>query len=447
MRAERRAQILIAASRALSEAVTLTAAAAVLDALTSARAPLPVAATALAVFGVTLVLSAILRERGTVRQSAALAAIVIGGAVAWSLILPARPPDVLGVLTRIIGFGLLGEAYLWRLIGVARGAQRWREVRNATLLALFVVIVAALSPGPIDRGPLPTLGLLVAVAGAVALSLSRSVEELSLGTRQIGGKAAPAAATGAAFVLGTLAIVAALLLPAAQALLEDLARQVGPVLSNVLFTILLPLGYLASWFVYAALWLRDLLGIGRFPQLRPPPSPFADDDELQRRLREMEEQRPYVFGAVEVVIALFALLFAIVIVARLIEERRTVLAEGVEIERESVEGIGLGATLGLMFPRRAARPRPPADDGTNAGRLRRIYWSLLDLAQRSGPGWRETAETPAEHERRLIGSGPRWRDASEIVRAFEDLRYGEIDPDGDTVARAKAALARVEAAT
>jgi len=447
VRAERRAQLLIASSRALSEAVGVTAAIAVLHALTSARAPLPITVTALTLFGVTLALSALLRERGTVRQSAVLAAMVIGAFVAWSLALPARPPDVLAAMTRILGFGLLGEAYLWRLIGLARGAGRWREVRNATLLALFLVVVAALDPGAIDHDPLPALGLTVAVAGAVALSLARSVEELSVGTRQVEGKAAPSAATGTAFILGALAVGAALLLPVAQAVLSDVARTVGPRLADLLFAILLPLGYIAAWFVYAALWLRSLLGIGQLPIPRVPQNPYADDAELQRRLREMEEQRPFVFGAVEVVIALFALAFAIVIVSRLVQERRMAVPEGVEVDRQAVEGIGLRAMTRLMLPRRAPRPRAPADDGTPAGALRRIYWLLLDLAERDGPGRRVASETPAEHERRLLQEGARWGDASSIVRAFEDLRYGEVEPDRETIARARAALERLGAAT
>src|SRR6185369_64296 len=156
-----------------------------LHSVTSARAPVPTLTTVLALLGITLVLAAILRERGTVRQSATLAVVVIGAMVAWSLTLPTRPSDALGVMTRVIAFGILGEVYLWRLIGVARGTQRWREVRNSTLLALTVLIFAALDPGPVDKGPLPALALAVAVAGAVAMSLSRSVEELSLGSRQI----------------------------------------------------------------------------------------------------------------------------------------------------------------------------------------------------------------------------------------------------------------------
>jgi hypothetical protein len=91
------------------------------------------------------------------------------------------------------------------------------------------------------------------------------------------------------------------------------------------------------------------------------------------------------------------------------------------------------------------RRRAPRDDGTPASALRLIYWRLLALADRVGPGWRAPAETPSEHQLRITGADPRWAAASPIVAAFEDLRYGERLPDLDTVARARDALRAVEA--
>lgn len=444
MRAERRAYLLIVVSRSLSEAVGAAVAAGLLHAVTLGRDPLPLVTTSLGAFGIALVLGAVLRERGTVRQSAGLTALVIVGWAAWSLTLPARSPDALAVLTRVIGFGILGEAYLWRLLGVARGLQRWREVRNDALLALGVVIVAALAPGPLDRGALPTLGLGVAIGGAVALSLARATEELTLGAGPIAGRPAPHAATGTAFALGALAVAVALALPAAQALLARTAEAVGPLVGAALFTVLLPLGYVAAWTIGAIVWLRDRLGLTGLPLPQLPGSPFANDEELQRRLREMEQDRPLVFGALEVVVGLVALALAASLVARLAGERRALLPEGAELQREAADGIGLRATLGALFPRRASVPRPPVDDGTAATRLRLVYWRLLDLAEREGPGRRRASETPAEHEGRLLGAGERWRGASGIVRAFEDLRYGERDPDAAAVERAAAALGALE---
>lgn len=437
-----RAIVVIVASRALSEAVTFAVIATFVHAGTVGRDPVPLWTATLAIFGVTLVLTSVLRERGTVRQSTGLAVVVIGGAAAWGLTLEARSPDALAVLSRIVGFGIAGEAYLWRALGIARGLQRWREVRNGALLALATIVVASLIPGPVDRPALPALALVVAVAGAVALSLARATEELALAVGQVRGRPTASSATGTAFALGLLALGAALALPTAQGLLAEAARTVGPVLGGALFLLLLPLGYVAAYLVYLVQWIREVLrptGV----ELGLPRSPFSERDDLER-LREVEAMRPYVFGAIEVLIALVALGFAVALVARLVQERRALLPEGASLERERVDGIGLGATLGALFPRRAPRAGRPADDGTAAAAIRRLYWRLLELAERAGPGWREPAETPAEHEARLLAVGAPWRDAAPIVRAFEELRYGERDPDARTVAEARAALRRVE---
>ena len=446
MRREARAETLILVARALCESIAVAAAAAALHALLAARAPIGLLGATAALFGTTLVVTALLRERGTAQRSAALTAAVVTGAVAVSFVLPARPPDALGVLTRILVFGLLGEAYLWRLVTLARGPLRWRDVRRGTYLALGALGAAALLPGPIDRDPLPALALVAAMCGGVGMSLARSTEELSFGTHQIAGRPAGGAATGAAFVIGSLAIAVAAFLPAAQALAGDVSARVGPLIGDALFLILLPLGYVAAWVVYLVLWLREALGIGPLVLPQPPQSPVSDDD-LLRRLREMDAQRPLVFGAVEALIALIGLAVAIVLIARLVEERRARAMDGVDIEREATEAIGLRATLRHLLPRRAARVGAPVDDGTRASRIRRLYWRLLEVAEKDGPGRRVPAETPAEHERRLRLAGDRWNGASEIVRAFEDVRYGETEPDDDVVARAIAALRRVEAAT
>ena len=81
MGAERRALVLIVGARALSVAVALACLAAVLHAVAVGRAPVPLLALAVALFGATLVLVAILREQGTERQSAALVAVVM---VVWA---------------------------------------------------------------------------------------------------------------------------------------------------------------------------------------------------------------------------------------------------------------------------------------------------------------------------------------------------------------------------
>ncbi|MGH2377151.1 MAG: DUF4129 domain-containing protein [Candidatus Limnocylindria bacterium] len=436
-----RALVLIVTARGLCEAVTFSIAGAFVHAATVGRDPIQVWPTAVGLFGATLVLSAVLRERGTVRQSATATVLVIAAFVAWGLAQPVGSADAFAVLSRVVGFAIAGEAYLWRVLGLARGLQRWREVRNAGLLALGAIVVASLVPGQIDREGLPALALTVSVAAAVAMSLARSTEELALFAKHVRGAPAGGSATGTAFAIGLLAIGVALVLPAAQRFLGEVARAVGPPLGDLVFLILLPIGYVAAYLVYLVLWLRDRFGITPSETEIGPPPGFGDD--LQR-LREVEEMRPFVFGTVEIVIALVAAAFAVALVARLVQEHRATLPEGVSLERESVRGIGLGATLGTLLPQRARPRRAPAEDGTRAGAVRRLYWRLLELAERVGPGWREPAETPAEHARRLAGAGERWRAAAPLVRAFEEVRYGEGEPDESTLAAAREALRRVE---
>ncbi|MBM4433954.1 MAG: hypothetical protein FJ028_02375, partial [Chloroflexi bacterium] len=360
MRGDRRAYLLILASRALSEAAALACLAAVLHAMTLGRDPLSLSVTTAALFGLTLVLVSILRERGTARQSAALVAAVMAGWTVWGMSQRAVGADSVAILGRAIGFGILGEVWLWRSLTIARGLQRWRAVRNDALIGLAAIVVAALVAGPIDRGALTVIALAVACAGAVALSLARSAEELSLAT-QVHGKQSGSSATGTAFALGTLAVAVAVALPSIESLMAAAMGVIGPAVRAVLLVILLPLGYLASYAINVILWLRERFGRRDGPQeAAPAPDPLDD----LRRMRDMEELRPYVSAAVELLIGAVAVLLAALLVLRLTSERRALLSEGVSLERMGVAGIGLGATLRRLFGERAGPRRPPADDGT-----------------------------------------------------------------------------------
>jgi hypothetical protein len=298
---------------------------------------------------------------------------------------------------------------------------------------------AAVTPIPVDRTPLVPLALIFVAASAVALSVARSAEELSLTT----GKAGPArlsSANSVVFALGVAALVAALAAPAVDQVLRDLGEALAPAFDQLIFTLLLPLGYLAA-LVYGI--LEPLLRRWSFFSPRPIQATPGDD---QAFLRELERTRPIVVGGFEIVILIVVILVALVLFERAVRERRLTLPEGAQLERTSASGLTLGATLRSLFPGRTARRRAPRDDGTPAAALRLIYWRLLALAERAGQGWRATAETPSEHQRRITGADPRWAAASPIVAAFEDLRYGEQVPDQDAVVRARDALRRVEAA-
>jgi hypothetical protein len=189
--------------------------------------------------------------------------------------------------------------------------------------------------------------------------------------------------------------------------------------------------------------LRPILQQWSF--FRSGPVEVRPNDDLAL-LREIERTRPLVVGGFEIIIVIVVILVALVLLERAVRERRLTLPEGAQLERAAATGLTVGAMLRSLFPPRPARRHPPRDDGTPAAALRLLYWRLLALADRAGQGWRAAAETPSEHQRRITGADPRWAAASPIVAAFEDLRYGELAPDPDTVARARAALRAMEAA-
>ena len=258
--------------------------------------------------------------------------------------------------------------------------------------------------------------------------------------RESAGAARVSSAHSVVFALGLGAMVAAIATPVVEQILGEVGRVLAPLFDQLLFFILLPLGYLAA-FVYAILkpFLQPILA-----NLQPNPARNPDEDEAL--LREIERTRPFVVGGVEILIVVVVILVALVLLERAVRERRIAIPDGTELERSSVDGLSLGATLRGLFPRRPARRRPPREDGSASAALRLIYWRLVALAERAGHGWRVTAETPAEYQRRLAGADSRWDAAAPIVSAFEDLRYGEVAPDHATVSRARALLMSLEVA-
>jgi hypothetical protein len=401
--------------------------------------PLALTPTTFGIIGATLVLVAALRETGSEARGTAVVTATLGAGVLLAVILPTHPLDLVTWLGRVIAFVILAEVYLWRVVSLARGAVRWSDARNAVPFGAVALAVAAVAPIPVDRTPLVPLALIFVAASAVALSVARSAEELSLTT----GKAGPArlsSANSVVFALGVGALVAALATPVVDQVLRDIGEALSPAFDELIFTLLLPLGYLAA-LVYAL--LEPLLRRWSFFSSTPPQVTPGDDQAI---LREIERTRPLVVGGFEIVILIVVLLVALVLFERAVRERRLTLPDGAQLERAAASGLTLGATLRSLFPGRTTRRRAPRDDGTPAAALRLIYWRLLALADRTGQGWRAAAETPSEYQRRITGKDARWAAASPIVAAFEDLRYGEQAPDDTTVVRARDALRAVEAA-
>jgi len=426
---------------------------ALLHAVTAPKEAIGLGQAAVLLFGCELIAVAVLREaraeRGSLRESqgalreihqtTALAAGTIAAAVGIGLLLPWRGGDVPTFLMRAVGFGIIGEAFLWRALSLARGLSRWSQVRSSGTLAALVILVAAFVPF-VDHDALPFLALVALTATGVGLSLARSTEELELAGQEGRGTARGGSALGTAFALGVLALVVAALAPSLQSLLASTGDALAPFLSQALFYLLLPLGYVAAYFVE---FFRGI--IRRFPVLPTPPPPTAaelDRDEQIRRA--MLETRPVVVVGFELLIAAVAVLVAIVLVERIRRERRAELPAGASLERERTEGISVRDMLAGLLPRRAPPRRRPADDGSPASAVRLLYWRLLELAERAGIGWRADDETPSEHAERLYRAGEPWPAAAPVVRAFELVRYGERTPPATLVESARASLRTLE---
>lgn len=427
-------------ARCFVEAVAFTCIAAIAHVATTGTTPLPIVPWTLVLFGVGILLVTIQREVKSERRGTTILVVTLAAGVVWGLTLPARDPDGLAVLSRMVAFGLVAEGFLWRNLSIARGAVRWNDSRNSLLFAGTCVGLAALASGPIDHAPLAVLALLVVALSGLALSLARTTEELALarGTR---GGARASSATGVSFVVGVVAILAAAFVPVVQDALSAFGTAIEPTFTRIVYLILLPLGYIAAFIVeflapiVAALWRREPVVLQ--------PRTNVDDEAL---LREIERTRPVVFGAVELIIVLGAAIVALFLFDRMLRERRLELPEGVTLERGTAEGFGVGDMLRRLRPQRGASRRAPREDGSPSGALRVLYWRFLTLAERAGVGWRQPQETPAEHLARIANADARWSAGDRLVRAFEDLRYGESAPDAATLDHARVALRTLEAA-
>ncbi len=418
----RRPLLFLAIARATLEAVIFGCLAAILHLIAAGRDPLPIAAAALLCFGAALVLITLLGDARAEHQNVALSVVVIGGTVAFGVLQPTTDPDGLAVLTRIIGFGILGEAFLWRILSIARSITRWSDARTSAVLAAIALGVAAVVPR-LDAAPLPAIALLAVAGAGLALSLARSAEELDMAGQTARGTASGRTAAGAAFVIGTLAVLAAIFSPSLRALAAASSELVGPLLAQVVYWMALPFGYLAALLVSLFQPLARLLFGREIRDVGP-----VDSLREQLMLDALEQTRPFVFGAAELLLAMLAVAFGIILVDRLSRERRSALPEGATLEREHASGTSLRDTLAALLPRRTARRVRPRDDGSAAAAVCLLYWRFLTLAERAGAGWRAAADTPGDHWTRLRQADPRWTAAGPIVEAFERVRYGEEDP-------------------
>src|SRR5712691_1819154 len=136
----------LVAARVLIEGIAFGSLLAIAQALAGGAVPLPFAAATTAVTGVALVLVAALREMPGERRGGAIVAATLIASIGLALALPTRSLDTVGWLARLIVFALLGEAFLWRVLSIARGAIRWTDARNASPFAAIALGLAAVFP-------------------------------------------------------------------------------------------------------------------------------------------------------------------------------------------------------------------------------------------------------------------------------------------------------------
>ena len=427
--------------RTIVEAVLFAGLLAAAQVLTNGDRPVPIVTIVLALSGAGIVLASILRDARADRQNTAIAITAMAAAGALGVFYAPPHPDGIMILTRIVLFGILGEAFVWRNLTVARSLVRWSDARNAGFAAIGAMAVVAVLPGQIDRTGLLVAGLVATAATGIGLSVARSAEELSLAGREARGGTGRGTASGTAILLAILSLVGAVIAPYTGELIRRTGETAAPIVGNLLYGVLLALGYVAEFFVNV---IRAFLTGASFPSLRQLARPLSPEEEAEA-LRQIEATRPFILGAVELVIAAVALIVVIILVDRMARERRQALPEGATLDRESAEGEGIGVFLAGLLPRRTRRPHAPRDDGTPAGALRALYWRYLAGSDASGVAWRGTGETPMEHHARASATDSRHESASALVRAFEDLRYGERDPDPATLDAARRGLAAIEA--
>ena len=430
-------------TRGILEATLFAAlAAAAQRALGAGARPVPVMAVALALTGAGIILASILRDARAGRQHTAVAVIGIGAAAVFGVSFAAPYPEGLEILTRLVVFGILGEAFVWRNLSLARGLVRWTDTRNAGFAAIGALALVAIVPGTVDRTGLLIAGIATTAAAGIALSLARSAEELALAGREARGGTHRSTASGTAIIVAIVALTGALLTPFVGDLLGRAGRTIAPIIGDLLFGGLLLLGYIAALVVEV---FRAFLSGRALPRIQPPRLPI-DPAQDAETIRQMEASRPFVLGAAEILIAAVAIVLIVVLVDRMARERRQILPEGGTLDRESAAGEGIGGFLAGLLPRRSRRPTAPQDDGTPAGALRALYWRYLARGEAAGVTWRAVGETPGEHQARAERGRPQLAAAATIVRAFEELRYGERPPDLRTLEAARAALAAIEAA-
>lgn len=423
--------------RAALEATPIATAALVVSALGGAM--LPLVPTWSAVAGLLLLATAsAVAPLGTRAANALALAVVLATGTLAAVSIGAAADLATALLRTVVGL-LFGGIALWRGQAMGPGLASWRATARATLAALLAFslgsILAAAAGAAVDRAMLVAVGIVLAAVAVVGLSVARGTEELLTLDRRGTVRTRPTAA--AAVVVAVAALAVATGFPLISAALAVVGAAAGPLVEQLLILLVTPFAYVAEALVRAALaLLRD----AHLPIIRFTPQQFVDAEAEAEYVREVSRQATlflrWVFGLVTA--AVVALL-----VLRALSRRRAAMTGAGDVEREAIAGGSLRELVRRALLRRESRRPPPPRGSDPAARVRRAYWGLLALAERSGARWRASIETPREHLNSLPSSP--WRDARPLVAAFERARYGDRASTDDALV-AEDTLRRLERA-
>lgn len=347
----------------------------------------------------------------------------------WLSSLLSTPGDAIEPNGNVIA-GMIALAALWYR-GVRRGSLPELDFDGVLLSAsigLVAVTVAALTEpdvqGDVSWGVLAFAFGIVALVALAAFNASPSTRLASIAA---GWPVAIAALAGVALLL---ALVAGTVDNGVFDVLSPLGGPLdafGRALRDYIFT---PIFYIIALPFRGLMWVLDALGSGneqQQPQMQPqdkPKPPEEGDEPLWWR----------VLATVGITIG--AIVVALAVVWLLYRAFRRYMRRGKHDPREVREdiepGSSLTADLGAMLGALGRRFRRGGDAGS-AVAIRRLYFEMLDAAERRGLE-RGDAQTPLQFAPALdarFGSDV----PSEISAVFVESRYGERAVDDERVRR------------
>jgi len=343
-------------------------------------------------------------------------------------------------ISEFLALGLVVLFLVWRGLYHGHGEPELDSVLTHFKISLGVLVVAAILAvglGPAGRaGVSATLAFLVPLAvfaGLVASALSSAAlsrEDLrGVDLKTAGGERW----LGMAIVLSGAVVLLGLLVSAivTYGTLSAALAQLGPVGEG--------LNAIVEWLIFGFAGLLFFLfgplidALQRMANRTPPrptatavASPGTPPPASHSVLPETWIHITQI--VLTVLLVLLALLVAVLILRMLTGVRRARPGEGMEEEREALDGASLlRAQLRGLLDRFTHRPPGEAEEALPSGSVRALYRELLQAAASHGIA-RRGPETPDEYGRRLNatlhGAAPP-ADVAAVSEAYDEARYGE----------------------